>query len=720
MAILSKIRDRSIALIAVIGLALFAFVLDPSTLSDFFDSTKINEVGEVDGESISRQEYAQALETYKTRTNGRVSDMQAAKTVWENILKEKIYTKQLEDAGVTIGESDVINSIINSPSIQGNPQFLNEAGLFDKDKFMQFLKDTQESEDQSLWNAWSNYISEVGVSLKRDTYDNLIKAGLGASLKEGQYQYEEDNNLVSADLVNIPYSSIPDSLVTVTRDEVDAYIKKNPTQFEIDATRDISYVKFDILATESDKEAIKNKVASFLEDRQDLNKATAQQFTIQGLKNTTDYNLFFEENISDIPMQEVYLMKNELPQVISEAVIQGKVNDTFGPYEDRNYFKISKLTATFSRPDSVKASSIFIPYVGSLGATVETTKTEEQAKVSIDSIYKLVRNNKKKFADIASKVNTDSSKDKGGDIGWNRHNQSFNSTRFDVDLAEFMFDNKVGEIGVVKSKFGFHVIRIDDQKNRQKVVKMITFGREIIPSLDTENAVFQKAEQFALDLASKESNFYDVAKKSNYQTKPAIGLKIMDDKVPGLPATQRPIVTWSFGRDAKVGDVQRFDVDKGYVVAILTGKTNKGLLSSSKAINRVRPILLNDKKAELIKEKMIGSSLNDIATANNIVIKKADNVSLKSPSIAGVGFEPKIVGAMQRAKENQFYNKVAGDRGVYAFVVNKKEKAVVLPNYEVYRKVISEDRKASILKIFEALKKTSEVEDSRAAFHGVQ
>ncbi len=720
MAILSKIRDRSIALIAVIGLALFAFVLDPSTLSDFFDSTKINEVGEVDGESISRQEYAQALETYKTRTNGRVSDMQAAKTVWENILKEKIYTKQLEDAGVTIGESDVINSIINSPSIQGNPQFLNEAGLFDKDKFMQFLKDTQESEDQSLWNAWSNYISEVGVSLKRDTYDNLIKAGLGASLKEGQYQYEEDNNLVSADLVNIPYSSIPDSLVTVTRDEVDAYIKKNPTQFEIDATRDISYVKFDILATESDKEAIKNKVASFLEDRQDLNKATAQQFTIQGLKNTTDYNLFFEENISDIPMQEVYLMKNELPQVISEAVIQGKVNDTFGPYEDRNYFKISKLTATFSRPDSVKASSIFIPYVGSLGATVETTKTEEQAKVSIDSIYKLVRNNKKKFADIASKVNTDSSKDKGGDIGWNRHNQSFNSTRFDVDLAEFMFDNKVGEIGVVKSKFGFHVIRIDDQKNRQKVVKMITFGREIIPSLNTENAVFQKAEQFALDLASKESNFYDVAKKSNYQTKPAIGLKIMDDKVPGLPATQRPIVTWSFGRDTKVGDVQRFDVDKGYVVAILTGKTNKGLLSSSKAINRVRPILLNDKKAELIKEKMIGSSLNDIATANNIVIKKADNVSLKSPSIAGVGFEPKIVGAMQRAKENQFYNKVAGDRGVYAFVVNKKEKAVVLPNYEVYRKVISEDRKASILKIFEALKKTSEVEDSRAAFHGVQ
>ena len=96
MAILSKIRDRSIALIAVIGLALFAFVLDPSTLTDFFDSSKINEVGEVDGESISRQEYAEALDTYKTRNNSNISNMQAARTVWDNILRDKVFSKQID------------------------------------------------------------------------------------------------------------------------------------------------------------------------------------------------------------------------------------------------------------------------------------------------------------------------------------------------------------------------------------------------------------------------------------------------------------------------------------------------------------------------------------------------------------------------------------------------------------------------------------------------
>ena len=446
-------------------------MLDPSTLTDFFDSSKINEVGEVDGESISRQEYAEALDTYKTRNNSNISNMQAARTVWDNILRDKIFNKQIDQAGVTVGEMDILNTIINSPSVQGNPQFLNEAGLFDKDIFMQFLKDTKESDDQNLWNAWSNYINEIGSNLKRDTYNNLIKSGLGASLKEGAYTYQEDNDLLSADLVYIPYSSVPDSLVSVSTSEVETYIKNNPSAHKVEASRDIAYVKFDILPTDEDKENIKNDVASFLEDRKDINKATAQEIVIKGLKNSTDYAVFFEENSSDIPVQQAYYMKDKLPKAISEEVMKGKVNATFGPYVDGNYFKISKITEVFSRPDSVKASSIFIPFIGSQGATPTTTKTEAQAKVSIDSIYKLVRRSKNKFSEVASVINTDPSKDKGGDIGWISHDASYNSERFDLDLATFMFENKRGKVGVVKSKFGYHIIRIDEQRNRQKGVK---------------------------------------------------------------------------------------------------------------------------------------------------------------------------------------------------------------------------------------------------------
>ena len=133
MAVLSKIRERSMFLIIIIGLALFAFVLDPSTLGDFFNSSKVNEIGEVDGETISRQEFANELEAYKQQSGGRVSEMQAAKTVWDNIVRKKIYSNQLSEAGITIGEADVWNEIVSAQFVQSNPQYQNEAGLLNLD-----------------------------------------------------------------------------------------------------------------------------------------------------------------------------------------------------------------------------------------------------------------------------------------------------------------------------------------------------------------------------------------------------------------------------------------------------------------------------------------------------------------------------------------------------------------------------------------------------------
>ena len=410
----------------------------------------------------------------------------------------------------------------------------------------------------------------VGSNLKRDTYNNLIKAGLGASLKEGELAYQEDNALLSADVVYIPFSSIPDSLVSVTNSEVESYINDNPSAYKVEASRDLAYVQFDISPTDEDKEDIRNNVASYLEDREDVNKATAQKITILGLKNTSDYNLFFEENSSDIPNQEAFLMRNDMPKVVVDQILEGKVTNTFGPYEDNNFFKISKITEVYSRPDSVKASGIFVPYVGSQGATAATTKTEEQAKASIDSIYKLVRRNKKKFAQIASEINTDVSKDKGGDIGWSSHGNSYNSSRFDSNLADFLFNNKTGKVGVVKSQFGYHVLRIDERRNVQKGVKLVSFGREIIPSQETENTAFQNAEKFALEISAKGNNYYDVVKEMYYQTRPAVGLKIMDERVHGLLDTQRQIITWAFGSDTKVGSIQRFDINNGYVCLLYT------------------------------------------------------------------------------------------------------------------------------------------------------
>jgi len=704
MAILSKIRERSMALILVIGLALFAFVLDPSSIQDFFNSTKVNTVGEVSGETISRKEFSEAIDAYKTQYGNSLTDMQVSKAVWNNLIREKIYQTQLAQAGVSVGENDIWSALIENPSVKDNPQFLNNAGLFDEGKLREYLAVTK-SDDAALWGSWSAFMGRIKTGLENTTYNGLIAAGLGASLKEGELQYINDNTKISSQYVYVPYATVADSLVKVTKSEIETYIKANPVSFKVEASTDVKFVKFDIKATQGDEDAIKNDVAGLLNDTD----------VAKGFKNTEDVDAFFEDNDSDLNLDKNYNFKNTVSVAIADGVFKGKKGDVFGPYKDRGYFKISKITEVAQIPDSVKGAHILVPYIGSASAGATTTKTEDQAKKAIDSIFKLVRRNKTKFATIADEVNPDGTKGKGGDIDWITANAAFS---LDQDFGNSLFFGKKGDIKVVKTKFGYHIIRIDESKNKQAAVKLATFGKKIEASQATENTIFQNAETFALALSNGDK-FEDVVKEKGLQPQSAFGLKSLDEFVPGV-GNQRDLISWSHKKENEIGAFQRFDTNNGYVVAVVTNKTFKGLMSAASATVRVRPILINKKKAAIINKTMKGATLIDISKATKQTVRIASAVTMQSPVLVGVGFESEIVGAMSTAKENTVFNNVEGAKGVFAFVVSKREAPVALPNYDTFRKRIENGRRGQTNLIFNAIKEAASIEDNRNAFYGIK
>ena len=128
MAVLSKIRDRSLFLILIIGMALFAFVASPKDIMNFFKSDKTNYVGNINGEEISREEFATQIKAFKDQRSN-MNDSQASKAVWDNLLSEKIYSSQLNKAGIVVGEKDIWDAMIALPEIQNSPIFKNEANL---------------------------------------------------------------------------------------------------------------------------------------------------------------------------------------------------------------------------------------------------------------------------------------------------------------------------------------------------------------------------------------------------------------------------------------------------------------------------------------------------------------------------------------------------------------------------------------------------------------
>ena len=187
--------------------------------------------------------------------------MQASKIVWDNLVREKIYKTQLSAAGISVGENDVWSALLENQSVKTNPQFLNAAGLFDENKLKEFLA-LAKSDDPATWTAWSNFMGQLKTGLETTTYNNLITAGVGASLKEGELQYLTDNTKITSQYVYVPYSSVADSLVTVTKSEIETYIKANPSSFKVEASTDIKYVKFDIIATQADANAIEKELGT--------------------------------------------------------------------------------------------------------------------------------------------------------------------------------------------------------------------------------------------------------------------------------------------------------------------------------------------------------------------------------------------------------------------------------------------------------------------------
>jgi peptidylprolyl isomerase/peptidyl-prolyl cis-trans isomerase D len=719
MAILSKIRDRSMFLILIVGLALFAFVLDPSSIQQFFSSSKVNSIGEVNGEDIDREEFARQVEAYRTQSGGRATQMQAVNAVWSGMVSEKIFQDQLEKAGIVVGEKDIWDAMVSLQEIQNSPLFKNEANLFDQEKLKEYIanmKDDAESGNNQAWLNWLATERNIKQNLERQAYTSLVKAGLGASLKEGERDYLYKNTKMDAQFVFVPYSSIPDSLGYVSKDEIQKYIKENANRFKPEATRTIKYVKFDIVPSEADDAEAKKLVGSFIDDREEYSNAAKATVKIAGLKNTTKYESFINDNRSDLAIDNGYKFKNQVFAEISDEVFEAPIGTVVGPYKQNGYYKISKVVETVQIPDSVKSSHIIVPYAGSTRST--SLKTKEQAKKSVDSIYALVKNNKSKFTEVADEINSDGTKGKGGEIGWVRKDQAF-SPSFDVDFANFIYKNKTGSIDVVETAFGFHIIRIDEQTTPEKAVRLVTFARLVEASEETENMIFEQAE--TLNAKLSEGNDIDqLATENNYNVQTGLNLKVLEEVIPGLGA-QRQMVTWAFDIERKVGDSKRFDVDvagkRGYAVTVLSNKVEKdGVAISSDLLTNIRPELIDKKKADLIKKKMTGATLEEIAKNSGVAVRSASAVNLSSPLISGVGNEPAVVGAMSTIKLDKVSDFVNGEKGVFVFKVTKRDAPIDLENYDTFRKQIVTQLQARGNQIFNVLEETADIKDNRGKF----
>lgn len=703
MAVLNKIRQRSLFLIVVIALALFSFVLADLFKSGSAFAGSDNVVATINGREITREDFLQKVEIAQRQLGPNATSTQVMNRVWEQEVRKAVLETQYDELGITV-EKDQMRDILKT-ALSNSPEFLNEAGLFDENKLNEYIANLKETSPEG-YAQWVEYEKTVASNALQQNYFNMVKAGLTGTLAEGELEYKLEGNKVDIKYVQLPYTSIADSLIEVSKSDISSYISKNKKKYEVEASRDIKFVQFSEVASVEDENEIKSELTDLLKDKEEYNSTTKANQTVQGFLNTTDDEGFVNAN-SDIKFDNRFLFKSSIPSTIADSVFKLNAGEIYGPYKDNGYYKISKVVAVKQVPDSAKVRHILIPFIGAQSAQPDVTQTDAQAKATADSLLAVIKGDRSKFSDFVTEFSSDKgSVDNEGRYDWHPYNTMV------PEFNDFEFEGNVGDLGVVKTVFGYHIIEIEGLKEKQKAIQIGTIARRIEPSDATVDKIFRDASSFELAVLD-DKDFDAEAESKKFVVRPVNGIKVLDENIPGV-GNQRPIVRWAFEEGTNVGAIKRFSVTNGYVIAQLVAKHDKGLMSVEEATASVLPIIRKEKKAEMLRDKVSATNLDDLASSQNTSVRTASAINMKNPTISGAGREPLVVGAAFGLKEGETSKLIDGNNGVYMIQVTKVEPAVALENYQAAANRV-EQQKVNVVtsKLYNALKEAANIEDNR-------
>ena len=697
MAVLAKIRQRSALMIVVIALALFAFIAgDLFNNGNFGKSSK--DVGSINGKDISFEEFRVKVSNVEKSQQGMTSTA-AANRVWDQEVSIALLTAEFDKLGLRVGPSHIMEVLKADENIGKNPLFLNKAGVFDEAKFKEYFKSNPEQAQ-----ALKDREKDAELNAKYQMYNTLIKAGIYTTESEGKLKYEMEANKVNFAYVAGLYSTIKDSNVKVSDIEIEDFMKKNEKKYKADETREIEYVLIEDKPSAEDENEIKNKVNGLLSGSVVYNQATAKNDTLKGFKSAPNTIEFVNSN-SDIPYDSTYVAKKDLPAADAEQLYNLAPGAIHGPYMNGKYYCISK---SLGRKVGVnaKASHILISYEGTQVPNKKEQRTKEQAKAKAETLLAQVKANPDSFLMLAFTASDDSSSQQGGDLGY------FGPNQMVKPFNDFVFNSAVGTIGLVETAFGFHIIKVTD---KQDGVRLATIAQKIEASEATSDKIFTQATKFEMDAADKD--FDKLAKEMKLTVASPVTVKGMDESFGSL-GNQRNIVRWAFEGETNVGGVKRFEVaNLGHVIAKVKTVNPEGLMAVDLARPSIEPILKNKKKAELIKAKMTGTSLEAIAKTSGSAVQQAVGVTMENPVLTGGGQEPKVVGNAFALATNQLSAPIEGNAGVYVVKNNSTIKAPALKDHAPYVAKLKAQSASDANRVIPALKANAEIKDNRSQFN---
>ncbi len=665
MASLNTLRTKfGVVLSIVIGIALLAFILSLKAEMGF--SGNDPKVGEINGEKIKYTEYMAAYEKAKAMLGGEASTDeqfdQLSNAAWQQLFSDLVLIPGFEKMGICLTENErkaIISGEIPTQALYAafaDPR----TGEFNLEAVSEFL--AQAETNPQVAAIWAQFIEQARQEREVAKYLAVVKNGVNLTTPELERGVAAANKAYTGKYVSKSYSSVPDSLITVSTADMKAYYDSHKESYKQLPNRTISYVVFDVEATSDDMLAVENEV-----------KKANELFSV-----AEDLKAYAREN-RYAQVSDRYLALKQFSDEEAEALAEGK---QYGPVLKNNVWTMSRVLDAKMAPDSIGVRHLAVPY----------TETE-----LADSLATQLRNGVA-FAEV------------GEGAGEER---VYPFAAFTDEFIPALSTAKVGDVVEITAGNAIHIMQIYRMDKPSKHIRAVTVNYPVVASAATKRDIHGKAGILAVDGAGSLDNFNAAATAAAVTPRVAT-INQGERSIRGLE-NSRDIVRWAAG--AEKGEISEiFNVGDDYVVAMLTEIDDQEYASFEKRQNQIRNVLMRDKKYEYILKELNASNLEEAAKSLGSEVKEFSDVRYGSFYVQNLGFEPRVIGAITASEQGVVSAPVKGNSGLYVFVVENiaDDQKQTLEQEKVRAQATAEGM--AMQASFSAIQQMADMEDLRAKY----
>lgn len=655
MAVLEKIRVKfGILISVVIALALLSFIIDPNTISQVASTmSEKYRIGKVNGNSVSYQDFENELNyqnrifEYMYRRNANTDqEMDYVRNMaWKSFVDRYMFIVNAKKAGIQVGKDELASLLSGdmvSPLI--SQIFVDETGAFSTEMLDSYIKNMQYDQSGQARMFWDYLQNTVTTDQYYTKYNSLFTASDFLNPLMMTNEIAENNNSATVEFVMMPYGYQRDSTVTVSDAEIRSYYKEHKKLYRQDASRDIEYVVFEVKPSQTD-----------------ISDANDQVVKVYDEFSTTDNVKNFLMKNSDRQYTDEWYKKGELRTVsadvddfvFADGTRTGSVSQVI---TKDNTFIVTRVMDTAMVPDSVFVNGILLQGV--------------QTDLA-DSLLNVLKTGKDNFGNVAAQYSAFNNPQAGapGEYGWMTKNSMFPG-------VESVFTAKLNDIYVIETQYGKHIVKVTDRTTPVLKKKVAILEKEALPSGNTINEYYVKANELATKADGKYDNLKKVVDEEGLALLTRNNLREGDENVGSINDRTKEISKWAFeSKEGKVSNVLNINNDY-YVVAALKKIHKEGYAPVSDVAANISSIIYNrklgEKKAAEVAEKIAGlTSMEAIADTLGTTVSKREGISFAS--YMNQGLDPKFIGAVSAAQEGVISAPLAGTIGVYVYKVDSRD-----------------------------------------------